>query len=214
MSNPFNKDYFDGCTSNYLYSYEHSKHEIIWISKIRKLLKYKRRGKLLDVGCAFGYFALHAQKRGFDVYGIDISSYAIKKSHELFDKSKFFVWDVSKKLPFKNNFFDAVTAFDVIEHVKNYKKAIKNIFKVLKKDGIFLLYIPIKIKGFLKKLTFPDKDSTHASILTEDEIKNLLTKNKLNIQEIKYYHFSRCNLIGFPIPFKRLATNVLIISKK
>jgi len=208
MSNLFNKNYFYGCNYNFYINYEILKHKIFWIDKIRKLLKYKRRGKLLDVGCAFGYFTLYAQKRGFDAYGIDISSYAIKKSTELFDKSKFFVCDVSKNLPFKNNFFDVVTAFNVIEHVKNYKKAIKNIFKVLKKDGIFLLSVPIKVKGFLKKLNLTDKDLTHVSILTEDEIKSILIKNKLDIQEIKYYY------LGFPILFKEFATDVLIVSKK
>jgi len=208
MNSSFNKNYFYGCNSNVYINYEILKYKIFWINKIIKLLKYKRRGKLLDVGCAFGYFALHAQKRGFDVYGIDISSYAIKKSLEFFDKNKFFVHDVSKTFPFKNNFFDVVTAFDVIEHVRDYKKVIKNIFKVLKRDGVFLLSVPIKVKGFLKKLTLTNKDRTHVSVLTEDDIKNILIKNKLKIQEIKYYY------LGFPMPFKKLATNVLIVSKK
>jgi 2-polyprenyl-3-methyl-5-hydroxy-6-metoxy-1,4-benzoquinol methylase len=61
MSNLFNKDYFYGRRSNYT-NYENLKRESIWIDKIRKLLKYKRKGKLLDVGCAFGYFALYVKE--------------------------------------------------------------------------------------------------------------------------------------------------------
>jgi 2-polyprenyl-3-methyl-5-hydroxy-6-metoxy-1,4-benzoquinol methylase len=123
-------------------------------------------------------------------------------------------------LPFKNNFFDVVTAFDVIEHVKDYKKAIKNIFRVLKPNGIFLLSTPIEVKGFFKKFPSADKDTTHVTTFTEEEIKALLIKNKLDVQKIYYYYY-----LGLPIPHKKcatmvsvpskkFATNVLIISKK
>ena len=40
---------------------------------------WKGKGKILDVGCASGFFLLIAKNQGFDTYGIDISEYAIQE---------------------------------------------------------------------------------------------------------------------------------------
>jgi len=209
MDRNFDKEYFYGNNSNYnfLMNYEMFRHRIFWIDKVRKILKYKKKGKLLDIGCAFGYFASYARKKGFDVYGVDISKYAIEEFVKKLDKNKFFVSNAAKKLPFKNSYFDVVTAFDVIEHVKSYEKAIKNICKVLRKDGFLFLSMPIQVKGFLKFI-LADKDITHVSILTEGEIKKLLERNGLEIQEIKYYY------LWIPIFFRKFATSILVVAKK
>lgn len=46
--------------------------------KIFKLLKEKKERKVLDLGCGTGRHIVYFAKRGFDVYGIDISPQAIK----------------------------------------------------------------------------------------------------------------------------------------
>ena len=41
-------------------------------------------------------------------------------------------------LPYENNFFDIVVSFDVFEHIKNDGKAVREVYRVLKKEGILL----------------------------------------------------------------------------
>jgi 2-polyprenyl-3-methyl-5-hydroxy-6-metoxy-1,4-benzoquinol methylase len=207
-----NKSYYYGKGSNYFFGYDLLRYKIMWIGKIRQLLKYKKGGKVLDVGCAFGYFAFHMKSIGFDVYGIDVSKYAIEKCKKNLTSNNFFVNDASNKFPFKKEFFDIITAFDVIEHVKEYKIALKNIVSTLKNDGIFLLQTPLKIKNkFLKKIAI-DRDKTHISILSEEEIEVLLKNYNLKFLKKKYY-LNLFSLITVPT-IKKFATNILIVSKK
>ena len=48
-----------------------------WPSIERKAIRYAR-GRVLDIGCGAGRVALHLQKKGFDVTGLDLSPYAIR----------------------------------------------------------------------------------------------------------------------------------------
>ncbi len=213
--NPFNKNYFFGGNSNYG-NYETFRHKIFWLDKIRTVLKFKKSGKLLDVGCAFGYFVKFMKENGFDVYGIDVSEYAISRCKEIKScRNNFFVHNLKNKLPFKKNYFDVITAFDVIEHIKEYKTAVKNLVEVLNKNGILIISTPLKEKNKPKSILnfiLNDKDKTHISLLTENEIGNLLTKNKLKILCKRYYSV----YVPLPLPefFKNIAVSITIVSKK
>src|SRR5205814_10058518 len=44
--------------------------------------RYGRRGRLLDVGCALGDFLVEARASGWDVEGVEISSYAAQRARE------------------------------------------------------------------------------------------------------------------------------------
>ena len=53
--------------------------------ELRKIARYKKKGKLLDIGCGAGFFLKEAQKKGWDVFGVDLSQsmieYAKKEFH-------------------------------------------------------------------------------------------------------------------------------------
>ncbi|MDN3514527.1 MAG: class I SAM-dependent methyltransferase [Candidatus Brocadia sp.] len=97
------------------------------------------KGKLLDIGCGYGHFIETMKCQGWSVYGIDLSSkvllYAKEKGLDVFEIS---VDNVS----FPDKYFDAVTAFYVLEHLTNPLHALQNIFKMLKPHGILVLRVP------------------------------------------------------------------------
>ena len=66
------------------------------------------------------------------------------------------------KMPFQNNSFDIILCNHVLEHVENDKKAIKEINRVMKKDGFSILQVPFYYP--IPKNTIEDK-----SILSEKE---------------------------------------------
>lgn len=110
--------------------------------KVYRLIKKQNRkfSKLLDVGCGDGGFAV-VLKREFNLeaHGIDISS-ALKDALKKGIKAK--KHDVTKKFPYKNNFFDLVVSIEVIEHIYDTDFFLSEINRILKKKGRFFLTTP------------------------------------------------------------------------
>ena len=112
-----------------------------------KLSGVKEGDKVLDVGCGTGTLALRLKKqagnKGF-VAGIDASSEMLKQAKIKADKENIRL-DLRvasiEKIPFSDNFFDVVTSTWVIHQLSLplKKKGIKEIFRVLKVGGHFLL---------------------------------------------------------------------------
>ncbi|MCI1931883.1 MAG: class I SAM-dependent methyltransferase [Clostridia bacterium] len=109
-------------------------------------LHLKPNAHVLDVGCGGGANIeklLSACHNGF-VAGIDYSADSVafskKKNIEAIKKShcRILQADVGK-IPFKNDTFDAVTAFETIYFWPNLIRAFSEIFRVLKTNGQFLV---------------------------------------------------------------------------
>lgn len=110
-----------------------------------KYLKYLRKGsslKMLDIGCGEGYYVRDAIEEGIDAYGIDTSTHALENAvSEVKDRISF---GSLTKIPFGDEEFDVMTAFDVIEHIhpKDTSNAVKEIDRVLKPNGIMIITTP------------------------------------------------------------------------
>ena len=99
-------------------------------------LKDKSSIKVLDMGCGWGNNLKFLKDQGFSGTGIDISKTAIQNCISLgYDVQ---VCDFGK-LTFRNNSFDVVIDRMAIQHnmIKNIKKTIQEVERVLKKDGSF-----------------------------------------------------------------------------
>jgi SAM-dependent methyltransferase len=114
--------------------------------------------RLLDVGCAFAAF-LSSLPRGWDLYGIDVSEHAIESARSKVPGVKLASAKL-ETLPFQGP-FDAVTSFDVIEHIPDLGKVAEIVSGLLKPGGIFLFVVPVYDGplGWLVHLL--DKDPTH-----------------------------------------------------
>lgn len=109
--------------------------------RLEVIEKYKKKGKILDIGCATGFFLELAKSRGWDVYGNDVSKFACEYARKKLGL-KNIVHGGLTKVKFKDGMFDVVTIFDVIEHLPDPKKALKVINRLLKKDGLLVLITP------------------------------------------------------------------------
>lgn len=121
-------------------SFDEDKYYLFKIVSIMKKNKIKK-GKLLDIGCADGsYINYLKNKFEFDVYGIDVSADAIKKSQKKGLKTKRV--NVENGIPFENNSFDIVTCSEVIEHVYDTDFLIQEISRILKPNGTLIITTP------------------------------------------------------------------------
>jgi len=111
-----------------------------WYQVIKKMVKFyklKKNCKILDVGCGKGFFLKDFKNLMplSQVYGIDISKYAINKAPK--DIKNNLKLGNAIKLPWKNNFFDLVVSFNTFHNLYNYEleKALLEISRVTKKNS-------------------------------------------------------------------------------
>lgn len=166
MSNPM--DFYTEYDSDYYTRRPHisKKH----MMKYLKQLCPKSSMRLLDVGCGVGYYLKDAIDEGFDAYGIDISEYAINNPlPEVVGKTRL---GGITDIPFGPDQFDVITAFDVIEHIhpRDTEKALIELYRVLKPDGILILTTP---SGFYGEWV---KDLTHINVRPPKYWKIMFTK--------------------------------------
>ncbi|QTL96941.1 methyltransferase domain-containing protein [Iocasia frigidifontis] len=143
----YNEDYFGEMYINGNekadYNYLEDKPNILKFVKKRfaTIHKYKKPGKILDIGCAMGFYLEYAQKVGWDVYGIEISEYAANYAKELLGNRKVYNKAI-EDIKFKKNYFDVITMWLVFEHMVDPISTLKKIFKWLKPDGILGIKVP------------------------------------------------------------------------
>lgn len=96
--------------------------------------------KALDVGCGGGFTCEFMAQRGVIVSGIDQSVKCITKAqeHALISKLQIdYQHGFAEKLPYGDRTFDVVVCVDVLEHVADLCKTLKEIYRVLKPNGLF-----------------------------------------------------------------------------
>lgn len=128
--------YQEGVRKNLLQKLWHS-------SKIRlakKLLKRVQFKNCLDVGCASGYMLSEIAKvyPEAEYVGVDIYDKAIEHARKTYPNINFKVASADK-LPFKDSSFDLILFYETIEHVERPEQCLKEIRRVLKKNGTLIL---------------------------------------------------------------------------
>jgi len=109
---------------------------------------------LLDVGCGHSNLLSDIYSKTPHTYGIDPDMSAINRNNEI----KYIKRSYVEEMAFKDNFFDVVVCAWVLEHLRDPKKAFKEIYRVLKPGGkvIFLTPNTLNYNVWLIKL-IPEK---------------------------------------------------------
>ena len=137
LAKQFGFDYWDGdrriCYGGYKYI------EGRWEKVARSILKHYKlppNAKILDVGCGKGYLLYDFLKvlPKAEVYGIDISKYAIANSKEEIKNNLYL--GHANNLPWKDNYFDLVISINTLHCLHSYElnEALKEIERVGKKN--------------------------------------------------------------------------------
>jgi SAM-dependent methyltransferase len=128
------------------------------IPKIVKLFKKKGVKRVLDLGCGSGRHVVYLAKHSFDVYGIDIAPEGIKIAKDWLKeenlKANLKVGDIYKKLPYQNNFFDAIISIQTLHHarIEKIRRLIKEMERILRPGGLIFVTVrrALRVKGWKK----------------------------------------------------------------
>lgn len=158
-------DYYQGHPDYYDQLVVHHQYSDIAenVSRISNLVLKNNVRRILDVGCGSGDLCILLSERlkqnNYDcqIYGTDISRYATelagKRALERRVSCKFSQWDAVDEPPFSEGFFDFVTLMHALEHITEPGKALLNLKKILKVNGILFLTFPGLFKCFSMPFT-------------------------------------------------------------
>lgn len=118
----------------------------IQLRRLQFARKYiKPKDFVLDIGCGDGFLTNALSELGERIVGIDTSVTGISLAQSRVDKASVeLAVGSASVLPFKENTFDVVTLFEVIEHIsaEQARSAIEEISRVLREKGKLIITTP------------------------------------------------------------------------
>jgi len=161
---------------------------------------YVSNKETLDIGCGEGYGAHYLASFAKSVVGIDYAQAVIDYAKNKYQRNNlvFLMMDVNN-LSSLSDKFDAVTSFQVIEHIQDTKAFLKSIKNLLKDNGIFICSTPNKKDASPHSSTPLNKFHVKEYLYTE--FKELL---KAYFKEIDMFGLKRGRKLNLYRRFKKI----------
>ena len=97
---------------------------------------------VLDAGCGDGAFLEFLRRRGFRVSGLEVAEAAAARARRRCSDADVRVGSLEDAVPFADAVFDAVWCTEVLEHLFDVHRALGELNRVLKPDGLLMLTTP------------------------------------------------------------------------
>jgi 2-polyprenyl-3-methyl-5-hydroxy-6-metoxy-1,4-benzoquinol methylase len=146
---------------------------------LTKELSLNQDLRILDVGCADGMVYKLAGK--CNAVGIECDSSLAEKASKVYEKVLVLDLD-SGLITLPDESFDIIVAADVVEHCKNHKQVMKELFRLLKSNGMLVISLPNIAQFFFRfMLLFGRFDYSSCGVLYEGHLRfyTLKTMKKL-----------------------------------
>ncbi|MBI4999591.1 class I SAM-dependent methyltransferase, partial [Candidatus Gottesmanbacteria bacterium] len=155
-----------------------------FIDKLKKVENYKKAGRLLDVGCAYGMFLKNCGSNWL-TSGVEISSHAVNFARKKLGLDIF--CGTLLNAPWQDGEFDVITMWDVLDHMANALANLLKANKLLKKGGLLVFNVG-DIDSFLARLTskrwYLMIPPTHLYFFSRKTILKMLKKSGFQILKI------------------------------
>lgn len=181
-------------------------------SQIESILPNQKFDQYLDVGCGSGALLKRLSTYYKQGSGTDINQKSLKYTNFKFVKS-----NINEEVPFNNKKFDLITCVELIEHLENPQKLLRELSKRLNKNGILILTTP-NIKNVFSRflfllsgefINFRSTDTDHITPILPHVFEQEARNNGLKVIK-KYYSDMHIPFIGYFPLRKELSGNVLI----
>ena len=183
-SEEYSEDYYrDGIYADYLADRDAIQRNAPRIlSELEQMVKGRR---LLDVGCATGFFLDAARSRGWSVRGLEVSEFASNYARRELNLPVETASIVSPPVGLSQ--FDVVTLWDTIEHLERPDLALANIRRLLRPGGV-LVFSTGDYDSLLRRLTGKRwrlfADPTHNFFFNEQVLRRMLERATFEVLRV------------------------------
>ncbi len=157
---------------------------------LRKLVRKHVIGtQVLDAGCGTGHTTLELLREGYDVIAIDNSEDLISFTKNLIKKGDFSAdvlqLDLTESIVLGENRFDTILCLDVLEHIRNDRFAMENLYYILNKNSNLIISVPaIKYLYGIR-----DKKIGHFRRYDREELIDKLKESGFKVVDVRYWNF-------------------------
>jgi len=142
------------------------------------LLLNGKGSRVLDIGCFNGFFVKELIERGFDAIGIDFNRKALEFGRSTYNSGELITSRTLADLERDGERFDAITMFEVIEHLEDFESVIQNAVRLLKDNGVIIISTPNSKMSWRPALDYPPH---HLSRFTSLSIQRLMERTGLKV---------------------------------
>ena len=143
-------------------------------------------GRVLDVGAGYGFFLEALERAGYEAHGLELSEHAAEEARRR-TRGQVSVQGAEEPFPFPDGHFDAVTMFDVIEHLPGYPAALASCRRCLKPGGklfVITLNAHSLARPLLGKRWAWHQDPTHVHMFTARMLREGLQGAGLEVETL------------------------------
>jgi len=120
-------------------------HRVRFDEELDRIEAYANRGRILDIGCAWGFFLDRCKQRGWEVYGVELSHVEADYARRRFGIEVFNGALGDARFPDRH--FDVVTLWHVFEHMHDPLATLAEIRRILKPGGVVVIAVPTPISA-------------------------------------------------------------------
>jgi SAM-dependent methyltransferase len=145
-----------------------------------------RSGRLLEVGCGDGYLLAAAERRGYEVTGVEYSDHAAQRARAGLARGQVLVGELAQ-VDLPPEAFDACILADVVEHVRDPRSFLTTVRERLKSGGGLLIATPTtdSWSARLMRKRWMEFKTEHLSYFSRRTMESLLSQT--GFQSLRFF---------------------------
>ena len=145
--------YFGGEAATGYSEYEDQEQEYLatFREDVRRIREFVPSGRILEVGCGYGYFLQCALDAGYDAYGIDLSPAAVKWASTR-HPGRVFCGLLEEVPEIQDQKYDVIFGSHLIEHLTEPSEFLREASRLLRPGGLVVMVTP-NIKSLLSRVS-------------------------------------------------------------